>query len=124
MFNEKNLSTVTNEFQTNLENYNSQKICLLQSTRVHICQAKLLVRRARAESMGRDDSACMNRILEGLEHLSRSLGWLATNDSTKIGPSEFTARHVKEVVPEVLRELEAQRSRTAEIDLQCAGGAQ
>ena len=120
MFNEKNLSTVTNEFQTNPENYDSKTTRLLLGARIHVGQAKLLIRRARAESMGRDDSACMNRILEGLEHLSRSLGLLATNDSTKIGPRMWTARHVSDVAREVLRELANERTSA----LSPAGGAQ
>jgi hypothetical protein len=58
-----------------LESFHSDTIRLLKGALVHISQAKLLLRRARAESLGHDRCECLNQLLQGVDRIGSSLEW-------------------------------------------------
>jgi hypothetical protein len=129
MSNEKNISTIANEFQTTSQNFHSKHFPPLKSAIIYLSQLRLMLLRSRSEVLDCNRRECLNRLLQAIDRIGSSLEWLRQGLPSKdfpqaVSPRMWTARHVKELIPEVLRELEAQRSRTAEIDLQCAGGAQ
>jgi hypothetical protein len=72
--NEKNSSTIASDFQTNSESFQSGASSL-RGALVHLSQAKLLLRRARAESLGHDRRECLNRLLQGVDRVGSSLEW-------------------------------------------------
>jgi hypothetical protein len=72
--NEKNSSTIASDFQTTSESSHSGTSSL-RGALVHLSQAKLLLRRARAESLGHDLSECLNRLLQGVDRIGSSLEW-------------------------------------------------
>ena len=89
--NRKNTSTTRNDVQPHLDNYHSQFVSLVKISRVHVCQAKLLIRRARAASMGPDYSACLVRLLQGLGRVDSSLELLTNSgDPAEIGSTLST----------------------------------
>jgi hypothetical protein len=90
MYNDKNTSTTTSKSQT-YDNYHSESVCLLSSCRVHVLQAKWLARRARAASMGPDHNACLKQLLDGLDRLNSSLGWLTANGIDSESSSAMSA---------------------------------
>lgn len=74
--NEKNSSTIASDFQTTSESFQSPTRGPLKEALVHISQAKLLLRRARAESLGHDRCECLNRLLQGVDCIGTSIAWL------------------------------------------------
>jgi hypothetical protein len=70
--NEKNSSTIASDFQTTSESFQSGTSSL-KGALVHLSQAKLLLRRARAESLGHDRCECLNRLLQGVDRIGSSL---------------------------------------------------
>ena len=73
--NEKNSSTIASDFQTTSESPKSGTSPLKRAL-VHLSQAKLLLRRARAESLGHDRCECLNRLLQGVDCIGASIEWL------------------------------------------------
>jgi hypothetical protein len=77
--NEKNSSTIASDFQTTSETTSESPqsgTSPLKGAFVHISQAKLLLRRARAESLGHDRCECLNRLLQGIDCIGASIEWL------------------------------------------------
>jgi hypothetical protein len=70
--NEKNSSTIASDFQTTSKSSQSGTSSL-RGALVHLSQAKLLLRRARAESIKYDQRERLNRTLD---QISESIEWL------------------------------------------------
>jgi hypothetical protein len=73
--NEKNSSTIASDFQTTSESF-QLGTSPLKGAFIHISQAKLLLRRARAESLGHDRCECLTRLLQSVDCIGASIAWL------------------------------------------------
>lgn len=68
--NEQNSTTIKSDFQTFSKRISSEQLsCLLTGALIHASQAKLLSHRARRQSMGQQESECLERITETLQHV-------------------------------------------------------
>jgi len=86
--NEKNTSTIRRDFQPTGESFHSRACNPLKAALVQISQAKLLLRRARAESIKSDQRERLNRTLD---QISESIKWLELLDGGGFKDADLTS---------------------------------
>jgi hypothetical protein len=127
MSNEKNISTIANEFQTTSQNFHSKHFPPLKSAIIYLSQLRLMLLRSRSEVLDCNRRECLNRLLQAIDRIGSSLEWLRQGLPSQdfpqaVSPRMATARHVSDVAREVLRELANERTQSTSA-LSPAGGS-